>query len=309
VSLAKKNSWLSYGTIAIGALCIGAAPIFAKLAVRDGTISPVAAGFWRMAIGASLFSLILTLTSLRKSHQAESAPLLDPKFVGMLLLAGVLFACDLAFWHTSFEYTSVANATLLANLSSLLVPLSGFWFRGEPAHRNVVTGLLLAFMGSILLVATGENLPGSSGSDHFYGDALALLTAFFYTGYILTTKYLTMRMRPLTMMTATSAVSSIILFGIIMSGDDAILPRSTEGWVWVFGLGLISQVCGQGLVALAIKSLPLSVSAVALLLAPASTALYAELFLDQHLTSGQWFGCLLTLFGFGVVALRKTSVR
>ena len=34
---------------------------------------------------------------------------------------GVAFAGDLAFWHWSIRYTSVANSTLLANLATLFV--------------------------------------------------------------------------------------------------------------------------------------------------------------------------------------------
>ena len=41
-------------------------------------------------------------------------------------LAGLAFAGDLAAWHLSILFTSVANATLEANLASVIVVLFGW---------------------------------------------------------------------------------------------------------------------------------------------------------------------------------------
>lgn len=43
-----------------------------------------------------------------------------------MLLAGAFFPADLAVWHWSIIYTSVANATLLANFAPIFVTL-GAW--------------------------------------------------------------------------------------------------------------------------------------------------------------------------------------
>ena len=40
-----------------------------------------------------------------------------------VLIVGLCFAGDLAFWHWSIRLTTVANATLLANLASVFVTL------------------------------------------------------------------------------------------------------------------------------------------------------------------------------------------
>src|SRR5690242_7592949 len=92
----------------VGATFIALSPIF----VRLSDVGPTASAFWRVALAAPLlWPLVL---ASRRGGEA----VLPWKW---LLAAGAAFAGDLAFWHWSIRFTSVANATLLANLAAPFV--------------------------------------------------------------------------------------------------------------------------------------------------------------------------------------------
>src|SRR5260221_1162086 len=155
----------------LGATCIALSPIF----VRLSDVGPTASAFWRVALAAPLLWPLLALAS----RTARSRP--DWR---LLLAAGFAFAGDLAFWHWSIQFTSVANSTLLANLASLFVTLVAWIFWRERLSALFAVGLAAALGGVVLLVHTSL----AFSSTALLGDALGVVTAAFYAGYILAVK-------------------------------------------------------------------------------------------------------------------------
>ena len=100
---------------------------------------------------------------------------------GLLCLAGLFFAADLAVWHWSIALTSVANATLLANLAPVFVAFGGFAFFGERFSRLFLFGLAAAVGGAIILMSASAGLGGRV----VLGDALGVTAAVFYAAYII----------------------------------------------------------------------------------------------------------------------------
>lgn len=58
-----------------------------------------------------------------------------------LFAAGILIATDLALWAWSLTQTTVANSTLLANLTPLFTCLGGGWFWGNAWIVNLLLEL------------------------------------------------------------------------------------------------------------------------------------------------------------------------
>ena len=100
------------------------------------------------------------------------------RFAGWLWIPGLAFAGDFWAWHWSFEHTSVANSTLLANVAILIVTLFAWLVWKERITRKFVTGAALAFCGVVVLMLSSKNrIPPTDGNPVF-GDFLALTTAF-----------------------------------------------------------------------------------------------------------------------------------
>src|ERR687886_804614 len=154
-----------------GATCIALSPIFVRLA----DVGPSASAFWRVALAAPLLWPLARLGTRARASRA-SWP--------MLLAAGLAFAGDLGFWHWSIRFTSVANSTLLANLASLFVTAAMWLFWRSRPSGTFLVGLALALGGVALLVRTSLSFSASA----LVGDALGVITAIFYAGYLLAVK-------------------------------------------------------------------------------------------------------------------------
>src|SRR6195256_1611023 len=159
----------------LGAACIALSPIF----VRLSEAGPTATAFWRVALAVPV---LWTFWLLQKDHRSMRYSGRWP----LLLAAGLAFAGDLGFWHTSIQLTSVANSTLLANLASIFVTLAAWIFLRQTPRRLFLAGLVAALAGVALLVKTSLAFSATG----LAGDALGVLTAMFYAGYILAVKAL-----------------------------------------------------------------------------------------------------------------------
>jgi drug/metabolite transporter (DMT)-like permease len=271
------------GALLLGAACIAFSPIF----VRLSEAGPTATAFWRVA---------LALPPLWAFGLLEKRALGKGERRAWLLLgaAGLAFAGDLGFWHASIQLTSVANATLLANLSSLFVTLAAWIFLREAPSRLFLAGLGLALLGVVLLVRTSLQFSASA----LLGDALGVLTAMFYAGYILAVKGLRDRgATALRIMAVTSTLTAILLLPAALATGEQFFPATATGWLVVLGLALISHAAGQGLIAWALAHLPAAFSSVGLLLQPVVAAFFAWLLLAEPLAAPQIAGGLVVLAG------------
>lgn len=282
---ADRSQRLALIALLAGALGIAFAPIF----VRLSEVGPVATAFWRVAFAAPLLALWMS---------AEPAGGRSRKPAGLrdharLALVGLFFAGDLAVWHWSIRYTSVANATLLANFAPLFVaPVAWFLFK-ERFTGRFVAGMLLALAGALVLM--GQSLRLSA--DHLFGDALGLLTAVFYAGYILSVGRLRAEFSTATIMTWSGVITAVLLLPLALLSGESLLPVSAEGWAVLLGLALFSHAGGQSLIAYALAHLPASFSSVSLLLQPAAAAILAWILLGEPLGALQAAGAAVILVG------------
>ena len=271
------------GALLLGATCIALSPIF----VRVSEAGPTATAFWRVALAVPVLWLLYWLKPrVGAKRYSGKWPL--------LLAAGLAFAGDLAFWHTSIQLTSVANSTLLANLASIFVTLAAWTFLKQKPTRLFLAGLAAALVGVGLLVHTSLAF-SSSG---LVGDALGVVTAMFYAGYILAVKGLRDRGETtLHLMAVTSTITALLLFPVALGSGEPMLPSSAFGWWVLIGLALISHAAGQGLIAYALAHLPAAFSSVSLLFQPVMAALFAWLLLAEGPVPLQIAGGIVVLFG------------
>lgn len=268
-----------------GALSIAFAPIF----VRLSDVGPVAIAFWRVALSAPVLALWMSLEPKGGRSRAPSTP----RDFARLTLAGLCFAGDLVIWHISIGYTSVANATLLANFAPLFVaPVAWFLFKERFTSRFVV-GMILALAGALILMGESFRL----SADHLFGDALGLLTAVFYGGYILSVGHLRSEFSTATIMTWSGGITAVILLPLALLSGQPLFPANSDGWLVLAGLALFSHAGGQSLIAYALAHLPASFSSVSLLLQPAAAAILAWMLLNEPLGVLQAAGAAVILVG------------
>jgi len=268
-----------------GALFIALSPIW----VRVSEVGPTASAFWRVFLAVPLLWTLAVLFR-KKEEEAKNTPLRWR----MLLATGIAFAGDLAFWHWSIQYTSVANSTLLANLASIFVTLAAWLLWKQRPSGLFVTGLAAALLGVGLLVRSSLSFSPSA----LLGDALAVVTAMFYAWYLMSMKGLRDRgAATLQLMAVTTTITAAILLPVALASGEAMLPPSATGWLKLLGLAWVSHSAGQGLIAYALAQLPAAFSAVGLLLQPVIAALFAWLLLSEPVSALQFAGGAVVLVG------------
>lgn len=285
---ASRTQRVALIALLLGALGIAFAPIF----VRLSDVGPVATGFWRMALATPVLALWMVGESRQPTGRTNRRPSSLADY-GRLSLAGLCFAGDLAVWHTSIRYTSVANATLLANFAPLFVAPAAWFLFKERITGRFVLGMLLALAGAIVLMGQSFQL----SADHLFGDALGLLTAVFYAGYILSVGHLRAEFSTATIMTWSGVITAAVLLPLGLYDGEAMLPATAAGWLVLAGLALFSHAGGQSLIAYALAHLPTSFSSVSLLLQPAAAAILAWVLLNEPLGTLQAVGAAVILMG------------
>lgn len=280
----RAQQW-ALAALTLGAVAIAFAPIF----VRLSDLEPTASAFHRVFLA---LPLLFVLNGVKTGHVSPIKEI-RRRDVLALVLTGAFFAGDLAFWHWSIRYTSVANATLFSNMAPIFVTLGAFVLFGERFSKTFLIGLALAMLGAVVLM--GDSF--SIDETHLIGDALGVVTAIFYAAYILAVSRLRARFPTLTIMALSSLSTAVFLAPVVWLSGASIIAETWAGWAVVLGLAWISHSGGQSLIAYALAHLPAAFSSVALLLQPVVAAFLAWIILAEPLGKVQAFGIAIVLAG------------
>lgn len=268
-----------------GGIAIGGSPIFVRLAETG----PMATAFWRMALAM----LPLVLYAVARRPEALRLPERGSDWL-RLMLPGVFLAADLMAWHLAIHLTSIANATLLVNLSPIFVTLGGFLLFRAAVSRNFLIGLAVAIAGVFILKSgDGAGLDGG----HWRGDLSAIVGAMFYAGYMLALGSGRNRFDTIRIMLWNTAVAALCILPVALATEGTIMPASLGGWSVLLALALVSHVGGQAAIIYALAYLPTAFSSLTLLLQPVVAALLGVVVLGETLGPPAMIGGAVVLAG------------
>ncbi|MHB0980451.1 MAG: DMT family transporter, partial [Thermoleophilia bacterium] len=226
LAVAPLTSQARRGLMAViaGALCIAASPVL----VRLSELEPTATGFYRVFLAAPLFGVWALAVERRKRVAGGAEPIpagadrAAKSLWGAVVLAGFLFAADLAAWHWSLRFTTVANSTFIANLAPVFVTTLAWFIFRERVTSVFLLGMVLAIGGASFMVRASFDV----GASHLLGDALALTTSIFYAGYLVSVKGLRRRLSTVHLMLYTTLVTSVALFVLSLATRESLVPRT-----------------------------------------------------------------------------------
>lgn len=289
---------LALAALVTGAIAIG----FSGILARVSETGPSATGFWRMAPVLPVFWVWLWWQNRKANHcgnqtRRRTPPPLSWHDRRILILAGLFFAIDIAFWHWSVQFTTIANANLLSNLNPVVVALASVLLFGERLGRRFYLGLALALTGAALLSGASFGASFETGGGRLKGDILAVITAVFYGAYLLTVGRLRGRLDTATIMAWSTTVAAIFLLPLAWISGEQLLPETMPGWAIVVTLAFSAQLLGQSLIAYAFAHLPAAFGALTLLIQPIVATIAAWILLGEHLTTVEMAGALVILTG------------
>jgi drug/metabolite transporter (DMT)-like permease len=288
----QRRFAVAVAALVAGAVAMGASVLF----VRWADVGPYASAFWRVFLALPFLWGWMRLERRGPRRQL----LLDPA----VLLAGLFFTGDLFFWHLSILGTTVANATVLATTAPIWVALGAWALLGETVGARTLVALGLCILGGLALV--GESY--GFAPQRLNGDLFGIATALFFGCYVLSVRAARARHGAAELMFASTAITAACLFVIAFVFEPRILPQSLAGLAALVALAVISQVGGQGLVAVALGTLPATFSSLVVFLEAIAAAAFGWILLNEPLGIVQAFGGVLILIGI-VVARPRAGER
>lgn len=268
------------------ALLAGALTLaFSAILVRLADVSPETAAFFRCLLALPVLG-VLTWKERRR---------LGPRSSDWVKLgaAGVLFACDIIFWHHAIENVGAGLATVLGNMQVVLVACVAWAVLGERPETRVLAAVPIVLTGVVLIAGVVEH--GAYGANPALGVVYGALTSVTYAGFILLLRAAnagpSRPAGPLFVATAVSALCCIAYGGA--SGSIDVTP-SAEAMAWLTLLALSAQVLAWMLISWALPRLAAALASVLLLVQPLGAVLLAAVLLREEPS-------LLQLGGVGVV--------
>ncbi len=271
-----------------GACVIGFGPVF----VRVAEVGPAAAGFWRLT-----FALPLLAALAKRNGDGVGLPSRGA------ILAGLAFALDLGFWHYGIAYTSVAKATVLSNLTPVVVTAVAWIFLKQRPRRLFLAAVAMAVAGAwIMALAKGA---GSLGKAPALGDALSVTTAFWYALYFLAIGAARRTQGATRIMFWSTLTGAPILLAAALALGEPLLATTGRGWAACIALGIM-HVAGQGSIAWALGRLPAATASVVVLIQPVVAGVLGWLIFNELFGPWQAFGAAVALGG---VVLAQWATR
>lgn len=293
VGESARAASLALPALLLGAVAISMAGVFVKLS----EIGPVPTAFWRILLSLPVFwAWTAAHSGGGRPKQGQSS---RPRDYLRLSVCGVVFATNLAVWHSALGHTTVANATLFGNTAPIYVTFAGWLLQRERVRAAFLAGLAVAMAGAVVLLGGSSSLSG----DRFFGDLLAVAAGMLYACYILSLRWLRGRYSTASIMTWSGVTCCVALLPMAMISSDRLLPSSLEGWSVLVALALSTQVCGHTLITWALAHLPAAFSSVSLLINPVAAAILAWIILGEGMTAIQALAAFMVLCGIAIARL------
>jgi drug/metabolite transporter (DMT)-like permease len=272
----------------VGALMLGGSGIFVKISES----SPSLIAFYR-----AFFALPFLYLWMRYEERGYKEKFQwNTRKSFFLCFGGICFALDMSIWNWSLSFTSVANATLMANTAPGFVVLFGVLFLSYTIKLSFIISLVFALIGVSLVVLPGESIM-------VFGDSLGLVAAIFYAGYILSIKDLTDELRPAKTLFLVTLITAFCLFLISIFETKELTIGLTE-FIILLSYAIFSQTIAQGMITYGISKVSAHLSSLVLLMQPVAAAFYGWLLLEELLSPLQIFGGFIVLTAI-YIASRK----
>ena len=247
---------------------------------------------------AGLFLILVGYKELAK------IPLYKWKFIVLTSLCGTFFPVYLFALALSKIDGSVSS--ILNSLTPLNTLIVGLLFFGASVQRRQVFGVIIGFVGCLLLVLFGE---GSNTTENYYYALLILLASLFYGINVnLIKKYLS-DLKPLTISTGNFVVIFIPAL-VVLYFSDFFVIASQEKVLTSLGYIAILGVIGTGLSNILFFKLiqlssPVFAASVTYII-PVVAILLGYFFMNESLNFIQACGAFIVLLGV-YLSSRKNS--
>ena len=286
---------------------IAAVPVLAVfIAVFAWGVGPLLFLAPSISINSVLFYRVLFWPPLLYLIVRRNGAKINDKLFRSVLVPGILFGVSTIFGFTAITTTSVANATIIGNISTAMVLFVAPRFLNEKISKSQVLLAFTSFAGVAAIVFGAGNTGGSS----LFGDFLALVNALTWTAYFISSKR--RRLDGVDTWQFLFGVSVIQVFVVVpyaLVTSNDILQITWRDLGFLIAMTLFSGTIGHSFMLWAQKYVDASVSTLILLLGPVISSAGAWLVYGQQISPVQVIGGAIVLASLAGVVRMSSSAK
>ena len=286
---------------------IAAVPVLAVfIAVFAWGVGPLLFLAPSISINSVLFYRVLFWPPLLYLIVRRNGAKINDKLFRSVLVPGILFGVSTIFGFTAITTTSVANATIIGNISTAMVLFVAPRFLNEKISKSQVLLAFTSFAGVAAIVFGAGNTGGSS----LFGDFLALVNALTWTVYFISSKR--RRVDGVDTWQFLFGVSVIQVFVVVpyaLVTSNDILQITWRDLGFLIAMTLFSGTIGHSFMLWAQKYVDASVSSLILLLGPVISSAGAWLVYGQQISLVQVIGGAIVLASLAGVVRMSSSAK
>lgn len=277
----------AYVALFIGLAFMSCSAIFIRIADAPGVVT----SFYRMSIASCILLIPFLITVLKPGTQLKTRGII------LAVLAGICFGFDMTLWSTGIVASNATIPTIFANTAPIWVGIGSMIFFREKHKIGFWIGLLIAFMGILILLR--KDLFAANGI--LYGSLMGAGAGFFYGIFQILSQPGRKLLNTLSYLFISTFSSCMVLIFTMFFFHFNFFGYSLHTYLVMLAYGIGVQVIGWFLINYSQGHIPASIVAPTLLGQPINTAILAAILLKEHLTIWHISGGIVIISGIYVI--------
>ena len=287
-----------FAGVSIGIVAISFASIFIRFC---NDVPSIMIATYRL----TLSSIILLIIAKSKGIGLSSY---NKKHLLMGILGGFFLSLHFSFWISSLKFTSVASSVVLVATNPIFIGIFSYLFFKEKQPAELILGIILSFLGSIILVVGDSGLQGLTVQNPSFllGDILAFLGAIMASGYLMVGSKLREEMDVLPYISMVYTFSASFLLITSISLQVPFTGYKPSSYFYMVLLAIVPQLIGHTAFNWALKHLKASMVAITILGEPIGASILAYIIFRETIKSFQSVGIILIFLAI-IIASRRAK--
>jgi len=227
----KLKEW---GIFALLGIIWGSSFLWIKIAVEE--IGPFMLVTFRLLFG--LLGMAAVLIWQRQSFPRDRKTLLAYLFMGAFNTAIPFTLISWGETHIDSGLAAILNGTV----PLFTIVIAHFWLQDEKITIPRIAGLVIGFIGVVILVSRDLNLQGMSGDSlNMWGQGAVLVAAICYALAVTFSRKYLRGQSPVVQSLMILLVADVIMFGVTPIAEPLRLPALPITWLAIAWLGLLGS--------------------------------------------------------------------
>jgi len=283
-----------YVILLVGVISISFAAIFIRLADAP----PLVIATYRLGIASFVIVPVVLIRSRKNFNRPAKSEIL------LMLFSSAMLALHFALWITSLSYTSIASSVILVTSNPLFVAVISYFLWRERLTRLMLLGIMLTLAGTVFIAQGGFTV----SSDTLLGDVLALSAALAAAVYLVIGRHLRKRVDIGSYLAIVYSGAAVILLVATLVAGYSLSGYSSTTYIMMILLAVVPQLIGHSSINIAVRLIPATFVAIAILGEPVGATILGYFVLDETPTWVEIVGGIL-IFGGIFMVLRQKPER